>query len=286
MTCPFPLFAYNLPSPFTYSGSPLQQCLSLSYIFSFSPSTKSSHPRTGMLLFLPLKWFFSSNISSSSFFTISLLPFIVEFLKSIFYTCCLQCFYSCSLTPIGLLLFSCWVISNSSVTPCTAAHQLPLSMRLPRQESWSGLPFPFLRGSSPPRDRTHVKGIGRWIPYYWVSKEALNSHYPTSNIFLWSSTHQFSSVAQSCPILCDPMNCSMPDLPVHHQLPEFTQTHVRQVGDAIQPSQPLSSPSPASNPSQHQGLFQWVSSSHEVAKVQEFQLQHQSFQWTSRTDFL
>ena len=84
---------------------------------------------------------------------------------------------------------------------------------------------------------------------------------------------QFSSVAQLCPTLCSPMNCSMPGLFVHHQLLEFTQTHVHWVGDAIQPSHPLSSPSPpAPNPSQHQGLFQWVNSSHEVAKVLEFQL--------------
>ena len=84
---------------------------------------------------------------------------------------------------------------------------------------------------------------------------------------------QFSSVAQSCPTLCEPMNCSMPGHPVHHQLLEFTQTHVHQVGDAIQPSLPLSSPSPpAPNPSQHQSLFQRVNSSHEVAKVLEFQL--------------
>ena len=67
---------------------------------------------------------------------------------------------------------------------------------------------------------------------------------------------QFSSVTQSCPTLCDPMNRSTPGLPVHHQLPEFTQTHVHRVGDAIQPSHPLSSPYPAPNPSQHQGLFQ------------------------------
>ena len=84
---------------------------------------------------------------------------------------------------------------------------------------------------------------------------------------------QFSSVAQLCPTLCDPMNCSTPGLPVHHQLPEFTQTHVHRVHDAIQPSHSLSSPSPpAPNPSQHQGLFQWVNSSQEVAKVLEFQL--------------
>ena len=79
---------------------------------------------------------------------------------------------------------------------------------------------------------------------------------------------QFSSVTQSCPTLCEPMNCSTPGLPVHHQLPEFTQTHVHRVGDAIQPSHPLSSPlPPAPNPSQHQDLFQWVNPSHEVAKV-------------------
>ena len=73
----------------------------------------------------------------------------------------------------------------------------------------------------------------------------------------------FSSVTQSCPTLCIPMNRSTPGLPVHHQLLEFTQTHVHQVSDAIQPSHPLSSPSPpAPNPSQHQGLFQWVNSSH------------------------
>ena len=96
-----------------------------------------------------------------------------------------------------------------------------------------------------------------------------------------------SSITQSCPTLWDPMNCSMPGLPVHHQLLEFTQTHAHWVGDAIQPSHPLSSPSPpAPNPSQHQGLFQWVNSSHEVAKILEFQLQHQSFQWPPRTDLL
>ena len=96
-----------------------------------------------------------------------------------------------------------------------------------------------------------------------------------------------SSVTQSCPTLCNPMNHSTPGLPVHHKLPEFTQIHVHRAGDAIQPSHPLSSPSPpAPNPFQHQGLFQWVNSSHEVAKVLEFQLQHQSFQWTPRTDLL
>ena len=97
---------------------------------------------------------------------------------------------------------------------------------------------------------------------------------------------QFSSVAQLCPTLCELMNRSTPDLPVHHQFLESTQTHVHWVGDAIQPSHPLLSPSPALNLSQHQGLFKWVSSSHQVAKVLEFQLQHQSFQWSPRTDLL
>ena len=84
---------------------------------------------------------------------------------------------------------------------------------------------------------------------------------------------QFSSVAQLCPTLCDPINRSMPGLPVHHQLPEFTQTHVHRVSEAIQPSHPLSPPSPpAANPSQRQNLFQLVNSSHEVAKTLEFQL--------------
>ena len=94
-----------------------------------------------------------------------------------------------------------------------------------------------------------------------------------------------SSVAQLCPTLCDPMDCSLPGFPVHHQLPELAQTHVHWVTDAIQPSYPLS-PSSALNLSQHQGLSQWGYSSHQVAKVLEFQLQHESFQWIFRTDFL
>jgi len=106
----------------------------------------------------------------------------------------------------------------------------------------------------------------------------------------WKAEHfsrKFSSATQSCPTLCDSMECSMPGFPVHHQLPELTQTHVHWVGDTIQPSLPLSSPSPpAFNLSQHQGLSQGVSCSHQVAKVWEPQLQHQSFQWIFRTDFL
>ena len=92
------------------------------------------------------------------------------------------------------------------------------------------------------------------------------------------------SVVQFCPTLCDPMDCSLPGFPVLHCLPEFAQTHVYWVSDTIQPSHPLSPPSPALYLSQHQGLFQWVSSWHQMAKVLE--LQHQSFQWIFRVDFL
>ena len=98
---------------------------------------------------------------------------------------------------------------------------------------------------------------------------------------------QFSSVIQSCPTLCDSMDCSTPGFHVHHQLLEPTQINVHCVGDAIQPSHPLLSPFPPTfNISQHEGLFKWVSSSHQVAKVLEFQRQHQSFPWIFRTDFL
>ena len=98
---------------------------------------------------------------------------------------------------------------------------------------------------------------------------------------------QFSSVAQSCLTLCNSMDCSTPGFPVHHQFLELAQTRVHWLRDAIQPSHPLSSPSPpAFNLSQHQDLFQWVSSLHQVAKVLELQLQHQSFQWIFRVDFL
>ena len=115
-------------------------------------------------------------------------------------------------------------------------------------------------------------------PGMWVSHNL--------EISLFLNLWKQSSVAQSHPSLCDPMDCSTPCFPIRHQLPELAQTHVHQVGDAIQPSHPLSSPSPPDfNLSQHQGLFKWVSSLYQVAKVLELQLQHQSFQWISRTDF-
>ena len=103
--------------------------------------------------------------------------------------------------------------------------------------------------------------------------------------FLSFSSAQFSRSVVSDSL--QPMNCSTPGLPVHHQVPEPAQTHVHWVGNAIQPSHPLLAPvSPAFNLSQHQGLFKWISSLHHVTKVLEFQLQHQSFQWTLRTDLL
>ena len=96
-------------------------------------------------------------------------------------------------------------------------------------------------------------------------------------VVVWSLSHALS--------LCDPMDCSIPGFPVLRYLPEFSQTHVHWVDDAIQPSHPFS-PRPAFNLSHHQGLFQWVGSSHQVAKVLELQLQHQFFQWIFRVDFL
>ena len=115
--------------------------------------------------------------------------------------------------------------------------------------------------------------------WLWLNTQAQSS--------VETGSVQFPSVAQSYLALCDPMDCSTPDLPVHHQLLELTQTHVHWVGDAIQPFHPLFYPSPPTlNLSQHQGPFWWVSSLHQVARILEFQLQHQCFQWIFTTDFL
>ena len=110
---------------------------------------------------------------------------------------------------------------------------------------------------------------------------------PNTYLHSWQKRGSFCSVAKSCPTLCDPMDCSIPGFPVLQRLPEFAQTHVHWIGDAIQPSHPLFSLSPpALNLPHHQDLFKWVSSSHQVAKVLEFQLQHQSFQRIFKTDFV
>ena len=129
-----------------------------------------------------------------------------------------------------------------SVTPWTVACQAPLSTGSPRQANWSGLPFPS------PGDLLD-SGIEPASPALQVDSS------PLSHLGRLHDTYQFSSVAQSCPTLCDPMNCSMSGLPVHRQLPEFTQTHIHRVGDAIQPSHPLLSPFPsAPNPSQQESF--------------------------------
>ena len=131
--------------------------------------------------------------------------------------------------------------------------------------------------------------IQGWFPL-WLNDLNSLQYKGLSRIFsskIQFSLVQLSSVSQSCLTLCNPMDCSTPGLPVHHQLSEFTQTHAHWSSDAIQPSYTLPSPSPpALNLSQHQGLFQWVNSSHQMAKVLEFQHQHPSFQWTLRTDLL
>ena len=154
---------------------------------------------------------------------------------------------------------------------CFHLYEILLSAKLTlvRKESW--LP---LVGGAGSEAALYLEGAW-WNFRWWLILEWVELR-----------RHQFSS-AQSCPTFCYPMDCSMPGLPVHYQLPKFTQTHAHWVSDVIQPSHPLSSPSPpAFNLSQHQGLFKWVSSSHQVAKVLEFHLQHQCFQWIFRTDFL
>ena len=160
--------------------------------------------------------------------------------------------------PMCLLRSCVWLF----VTSWTITHQAPLSMEFSRQEYWSRLPSP------PPGDVSEpgIKSVSPQSP-------ALVGRFFTTGPPGKPWENQFSSGSQSCLTLCDPMDCSMPSFPVQHQLLELTQIHVRWVGDAIQPSHPLLYPSPpAFNFSQHQGLFKWVSSSHQVAKVLEFQL--------------
>ena len=135
-----------------------------------------------------------------------------------------------------------------------------------------------------------------WSPNLWQRRQeytivaSFHTQRHQTPFLPWEDFSPLTSFLFSHSIMSEswnPMNHSMPGLPVHNLLLESTETHVHWVGDAIQPSHPLSSPSPpALNNSQHQGLFKWVSSSHQVAKVLEFQLQHQSSQWTPRTDLL
>ena len=141
------------------------------------------------------------------------------------------------------------VLSDSFLTLWTIAHQAPLSMGFSRQEYWSGLPIPS-PGDLPNPGMEPVSPVTSALQTDSLPAEPLGK--PQTRVSV-----QFSSVTQLCPTLFDTMNCSMPGLPVHHQLLEFTQTHVHRVSDVIQPSHPMSSPSPpAPNPSQHQSLFQ------------------------------
>ena len=175
-----------------------------------------------------------------------------------------------------------------------ATHSSILAWRIPWAEETGGL-----QSMGVARSQTQLKPLGTGVVLSlrnWTNIKSivLGSVEPGTTFKLWVlgqitlpvwvsiplffkigiSSVQSSSVAQSCLTLCNPVNRSTPGLPVHHQLREFIHTHVYQVGDAIQPCHSLSSPSPpAPNPSQHQGLFQWVNSSHQMAKVLEFQLQ-------------
>ena len=129
--------------------------------------------------------------------------------------------------------------------------------------------------------------MSRTLLWMWVFRDRTKFNNNSRYIHMIKSQLFNRSVAKLCPTLCDPMNCSTPGFSVLQYLLELAQTHIHWVNDAIQPSHPLLSPSPpAFNLSQHQGLFKWVSSSHQVAKVLEFQLQQQSFQWIFRVDFL
>ena len=178
------------------------------------------------------------------------------------------------------MIFWRWILESDSANPMNCSPPVSYVHEILQARILEWVAISFSRGSSQPRDRTRVSLIVDRHFTVWAIREVpipLGHHF----------SHQFSSVTQSCLTLFDPMDCSTPGFPVHHQLPGLAQTHVHQVSGVIQPSHPLSSPSPpAFTLSQHQGLFQWVSSSHQVAKVLEFQLQHQSFQWIFRVDFL
>ena len=253
---------------------------------------------------------FSPELSANflfSFFTIKILfiyIFISLFLAVLGLCCCVQAFSHwgewgllsrCGMWASPCGGFSCCKAKNSSgVGSIVVAHRLSCPVARGIFPGWTiKLVFPALAGEFLPLDHQgNPSLLLLWKSFlfsennYWGCLSTLNL---MCHILLegFLGGAQFSSVTQSCPTLCNPLNHSTPGLPVHHPLLEFTQTHVPWVGDAIQAAHPLLSPStPAFNLSQHQGLFQWVSSSHQVAKVLDFQLQHQSFQWTFRTDIL
>ena len=177
-------------------------------------------------------------------------------------------------------------------TPWTVAHQASLSMGFSRQKNWSGLEIFPAQGWSPHLPKNIKCKNGNCMTVYNIILYIVLPLCPpvVSYIFCvfnWTkSSPHCCSVAQSCLTLCNPMDCSTPGFPVLHYLPEFAQTDVHWVGDAIQPSHPLSAPSPpAFNLSQYRDLFQWVSSLHQVVKVLDLQLQHQSFQYSGMISF-
>ena len=165
-------------------------------------------------------------------------------------------------------------------------HRLRPARLLSRQEFWSGYPLPSPRDLPTQRSNPgflHCRQIVFPFPWALQERSLTTSGFPKE--LTQRPSVQFSSVSQSCPTLWEPVDCSTPDLTVHHQFLELAQIHVQRVGDAIQPSYPLSSPSPpAFNLFPHQGLFKWISSSHHVAKVLDLQFQHQD--WIFRTDFI
>ena len=177
------------------------------------------------------------------------------------------------------------VIKNlpSNAGDIRGAGSIPGSGKSPEEGNINSFEYSCLEN---PHGQGSLVGYSPWVTKNQTWLKWLTKKKKKVQVVYWHhNSVQFCSVAKSCLTLCDPMNRSTPGLLVYHQLPKFTQTHVHWVGDAIQPSHPLSFPSPpAFNLSQHQGLFQRVTSSHQVAKVLEFQLQHQSFQWILRTD--
>ena len=160
----------------------------------------------------------------------------------------------------------------------TNNYEKPTASHCIWQSPWSICPWPHGAFKLEEEINSKLINLKKINKYHLLKiiKNTLKRKFHSINV-------QFSSVPQLCLTLCNPIDSSTPGLPVHHQLQEFT--HVHWVSDAIQPSHPLLSPSPpALNVSQHHSLFKWVSSSNQVAKVLEFQLQHQSFQWILRTD--
>ena len=180
---------------------------------------------------------------------------------------------------LGILTF---LVKYTHIFRHSASRTLFASLNWNSKQIQQQLPLRF-----PSSRQAPFYPLSLWIWLLEVSPISEIMQFLSSCDWLISLSIIFSVSVQLRPALCGPMDCSTPGLPVHHQLPELTQTRVHQVGDAIQPSHPLLSPFPSAfNLAQHQDLFQWVNSSHQVVKVLEFQLQHQSFQWILRTDFL